>query len=171
VDGCQRDAHALEPLQDSAKPFEFLSELHPALPHHLRSRVIYLKPASSCILEMSSRDVTNRLRERVWNGSIPLEIRLQKEDCRTYHDSDPYLVCTSTFTMLRPGNPHTDSFMTDTIPTPLLPRPPHPQTPRVLLAEPHFPRCPSLRHMALLRRRAPKMALPPRPPLRPLLGR
>jgi autophagy-related protein 5 len=41
---------------------------------------------------MSSRDVTSRLRERVWNGSIPLEIRLHKGDCRTYDDSDPYLV-------------------------------------------------------------------------------
>ncbi len=41
---------------------------------------------------MSSRDVTSRLRESVWNGSIPLEIRLHKGDCRTYDDSDPYLV-------------------------------------------------------------------------------
>jgi autophagy-related protein 5 len=41
----------------------------------------------------SSRDVTSRLRERVWNGSIALEIRLHKGDCRTYDDSDPYLVC------------------------------------------------------------------------------
>ncbi|KAH7073031.1 autophagy protein 5 [Paraphoma chrysanthemicola] len=41
---------------------------------------------------MSYRDVTSRLRERVWNGSIPLEIRLHKGDCRTYDDSDPYLI-------------------------------------------------------------------------------
>jgi autophagy-related protein 5 len=41
---------------------------------------------------MSARDVTSRLRESVWNGSIPLEIRLDKADCRTYDDSDPYLV-------------------------------------------------------------------------------
>lgn len=41
---------------------------------------------------MGSRDVTARLRQAVWNGSIPLEIRLHKGDCRTYDDSDPYLV-------------------------------------------------------------------------------
>ncbi|KAL6709706.1 Autophagy protein 5 [Coniothyrium glycines] len=41
---------------------------------------------------MSSRDVTSRLRERVWHGSIPLEIRLYRGDCRTYDDSEPYLV-------------------------------------------------------------------------------
>ncbi|CAO2648957.1 Nn.00g099060.m01.CDS01 [Neocucurbitaria sp. VM-36] len=39
-----------------------------------------------------SRDVTSRLRQSVWNGSIPLEIRLHKGDCRTYDDSDPYLI-------------------------------------------------------------------------------
>ncbi|KAH6612586.1 autophagy protein 5 [Boeremia exigua] len=41
---------------------------------------------------MSSRDVTSRLRESVWNGSIPLEVRLHNEDCRTYDDSDPYII-------------------------------------------------------------------------------
>ncbi|KAF2710503.1 autophagy protein 5 [Pleomassaria siparia CBS 279.74] len=40
----------------------------------------------------SSRDVTSRLRQNVWNGSIPLEICLDKGDCRTYDDSDPYLI-------------------------------------------------------------------------------
>ena len=32
------------------------------------------------------------LQSRIWNGSLPLEIRLAAPDCRTYHDSDPYLV-------------------------------------------------------------------------------
>ncbi|KAH3988433.1 autophagy protein 5 [Parastagonospora nodorum] len=41
---------------------------------------------------MSSREVTSRLREKVWNGSVPLEIRLHKGDCRTYDDSDAYLI-------------------------------------------------------------------------------
>lgn len=41
---------------------------------------------------MSTREVTSRLREKVWNGSIPLEIRLDRNDCRTYDESDPYLV-------------------------------------------------------------------------------
>ncbi|KAF2876857.1 autophagy protein 5 [Massariosphaeria phaeospora] len=39
-----------------------------------------------------SRDVASRLRQTVWNGSVPLEIRLHKGDCRTYDDSDPYLI-------------------------------------------------------------------------------
>lgn len=46
----------------------------------------------SCIVFMSSRDVTSRLRESVWNGSVPLEVRLHSGDCRTYDDSEPYLV-------------------------------------------------------------------------------
>ncbi|KAJ4987190.1 autophagy protein Apg5 [Stagonosporopsis vannaccii] len=41
---------------------------------------------------MSSRDVTSRLRESVWNGSIPLEVRLHNGDCRTYDDSVPYMI-------------------------------------------------------------------------------
>lgn len=44
---------------------------------------------------MGSRDVTSRLRESVWHGSIPLEVRLHNGDCRTYDTSDPYLVRTS----------------------------------------------------------------------------
>ncbi|KAF2499269.1 autophagy protein 5 [Lophium mytilinum] len=32
------------------------------------------------------------LQAKVWNGSIPLEIRLASSDCRTYDVSDPYLV-------------------------------------------------------------------------------
>ncbi|KAF1914926.1 autophagy protein-like protein 5 [Ampelomyces quisqualis] len=41
---------------------------------------------------MSARQLTGRLREGVWNGSIPLEIRLHSSDCRTYDDSEPYLI-------------------------------------------------------------------------------
>ncbi|KAG9196291.1 autophagy protein 5 [Alternaria panax] len=41
---------------------------------------------------MASRDVTSRLRQSTWDGSIPLEIRLHKGDCRTYDESDPYLI-------------------------------------------------------------------------------
>ena len=32
------------------------------------------------------------LQKKIWSGSIPLEIRLATSDCRTYDDSDPYLV-------------------------------------------------------------------------------
>ncbi|EMD62042.1 hypothetical protein COCSADRAFT_95423 [Bipolaris sorokiniana ND90Pr] len=41
---------------------------------------------------MASKDVTGRLRQSTWNGSIPLEIRLHKGDCRTYDESDPYII-------------------------------------------------------------------------------
>lgn len=38
------------------------------------------------------RDVGGKLRQTVWDGSIPLEIRLHKGDCITYDESEPYLV-------------------------------------------------------------------------------
>ena len=68
------------------------------LPHY-RSTVPRLPPGAlaTCISDafasMASRDVTGRLRQSTWNGSIPLEIRLHKGDCRTYDESEPYLVC------------------------------------------------------------------------------
>ncbi|KAF2178566.1 autophagy protein-like protein 5 [Zopfia rhizophila CBS 207.26] len=40
----------------------------------------------------SSRDLQAKLQKTVWNGSIPLEIRLANADCRTYDESDPYLI-------------------------------------------------------------------------------
>ncbi|KAI4923062.1 autophagy protein 5 [Alternaria infectoria] len=39
-----------------------------------------------------AENVASRLRQSTWNGSIPLEIRLHKGDCRTYDESDPYLI-------------------------------------------------------------------------------
>lgn len=39
---------------------------------------------------MANRDIATRLRERVWDASIPLEIRLHKADSSSY-DSEPYL--------------------------------------------------------------------------------
>lgn len=32
------------------------------------------------------------LQKQVWSGSVPLDIRLATADCRSYDDSDPYLV-------------------------------------------------------------------------------
>ncbi|WPH01156.1 Hypothetical protein R9X50_00399100 [Acrodontium crateriforme] len=34
----------------------------------------------------------SNLQSKVWNGSISLEIRLAASDCRTYNESEPYLV-------------------------------------------------------------------------------
>lgn len=40
----------------------------------------------------AARDVSSRLRRNTWNGSIPLEIRLHKGDCRTYDEGHGYLI-------------------------------------------------------------------------------
>lgn len=32
------------------------------------------------------------LQKKVWNGSLPLEIRLVASDCRTYDESEPYFI-------------------------------------------------------------------------------
>lgn len=32
------------------------------------------------------------LQSKIWNGSIPLEIRLAASDCRTYDESEPYFI-------------------------------------------------------------------------------
>ncbi|KAH0423470.1 hypothetical protein KCU90_g8731, partial [Aureobasidium melanogenum] len=32
------------------------------------------------------------IQKKVWAGSLPLEIRLASADCRTYDETDPYLI-------------------------------------------------------------------------------
>ncbi|KAK7542275.1 autophagy protein 5 [Phyllosticta citribraziliensis] len=39
----------------------------------------------------SPRDVT-AVQKQIWNGSIPLQITLASTDCRTFDESDPYLI-------------------------------------------------------------------------------
>ncbi|KAK8168017.1 autophagy protein Apg5-domain-containing protein [Phyllosticta citrichinensis] len=39
----------------------------------------------------SQRDVT-AVQKQIWNGSIPLQISLASTDCRTFDESDPYLI-------------------------------------------------------------------------------
>ena len=41
---------------------------------------------------MSSKTSLAALQAKVWDGRLPLEIRLSPSDCKTYDDSDPYLV-------------------------------------------------------------------------------
>lgn len=36
----------------------------------------------------------NALQQKIWTGSLPLEIRLAASDCRTYDESDAYLIQT-----------------------------------------------------------------------------
>lgn len=61
------------------------------LPHNQPSHPSRTQDCLTLLL-MSSRDVTSRLRESVWQGSVPLELRLHNGDCRTYDESDPYMV-------------------------------------------------------------------------------
>lgn len=58
---------------------------------------------------MTTRDIATRLRERVWDASIPLEIRLHKADSTSY-DSEAYLVCCFTI-LARPSLTSGYSFM------------------------------------------------------------
>lgn len=37
----------------------------------------------------------NSIQEKVWEGKLPLEIVLAPSECRTYDQSEPYLVCPS----------------------------------------------------------------------------
>ncbi|KAA6407556.1 MAG: autophagy 5 [Lasallia pustulata] len=87
------------------------------------------------------------LQEVIWNGSLPLEIRLSPSESRTYDQTDPYLIHYPRLSYL-----------------PFLLPPP-----RLLRPLPHLPLRPPLLRLVLLRIRPPKMALPARPPLGPLL--
>ncbi|KAF1984553.1 hypothetical protein K402DRAFT_447573 [Aulographum hederae CBS 113979] len=40
---------------------------------------------------MSSPDLL-QLQQKIWQGTVPLEIRLSASECRTYDQSDPYLI-------------------------------------------------------------------------------
>ena len=44
------------------------------------------------------------LRDRIWAGRLPLEIRLSPAECRTYDRSDPFLVGGLALSVL-PHNP------------------------------------------------------------------
>jgi autophagy-related protein 5 len=41
---------------------------------------------------MPTPSALSALQQRVWSGSLPLEIRLAPSDCRTFADSEPYLI-------------------------------------------------------------------------------
>lgn len=64
---------------------------------------------------MSSRDVARKLRQSTWNGSLPLEIRLHKGDCRTYDKSDAYLV-TLTISILHRLSPRAGTNFSGIVP-------------------------------------------------------
>src|SRR5947199_8045448 len=41
-----------------------------------------------------STDGVNLIQKKIWEGSLPLEIRLSPSECRSFDQSDPYLVRT-----------------------------------------------------------------------------
>ncbi|KAL8882463.1 MAG: hypothetical protein Q9192_007580 [Flavoplaca navasiana] len=41
---------------------------------------------------MTVQEQSIRLQDAIWDGSVPLDIRLSPQECRTYDDSDSYLI-------------------------------------------------------------------------------
>ena len=85
----------MDPLKLLNSPF-FCSKLpgvsslvnDPSLAFRLQAKL----PVCSSPVMMSSPRNLSSLQKEVWNGSIPLEIRLASSECRTFDHSDPYLV-------------------------------------------------------------------------------
>ncbi|PSK55280.1 Autophagy protein 5 [Elsinoe australis] len=50
------------------------------------------------------------LQRRIWDGSLPLEIRLAAADCTTYDKSDPYMICHPRLAYLPPLLPRIHAF-------------------------------------------------------------
>ncbi len=60
------------------------------------------------------------LQKKIWSGSIPLEIRLAASDCRTYDDSEPYLVQCSRLSYLAFLLPRLHAFLSPNLINPEL---------------------------------------------------
>ena len=67
---------------------------------------------------MTSTKETQALQNLVWEGSLPIEIRLAASECRVYDQADPYLVGSCTSTMVQDAN---DLGNLDTVSTFILP--------------------------------------------------
>ena len=78
---------------------------------------------------MTSTKETQALQNLVWEGSLPIEIRLVASECRVYDQADPYLVRSCASTMVQDANELGDS---DTVSTVILPTF-HPPTPPYFL--------------------------------------
>lgn len=50
---------------------------------------------------MTSTKEAQNLQSSVWDGSLPIEIRLSASECRIYDQADPYLVCHSISTKIQ----------------------------------------------------------------------
>lgn len=67
---------------------------------------------------MTSTKETQALQNLVWEGSLPIEIRLVASECRVYDQADPYLVTSGASTMVQDAN---DLGGLDTVSTFILP--------------------------------------------------
>lgn len=52
---------------------------------------------------MTFQPESTRLQDAIWDGSVPLDIRLSPQECRVYDKSDPYLVSLSDSTVILQG--------------------------------------------------------------------
>jgi hypothetical protein len=52
-------------------------------------------PTPSPITEMANEPSLTTIQQRIWDGKLPLEVALDPAECRTFDDSDPYLVSVS----------------------------------------------------------------------------
>lgn len=52
---------------------------------------------------MTFQQDSTRLQDEIWDGSVPLEIRLSPQECRIYDKSDPYLVSLSDSVVISQG--------------------------------------------------------------------
>ena len=53
---------------------------------------------------MTSTKEAQALQNLVWDGSLPIEIRLVASECRVYDQADPYLVRSCASTMIQNAN-------------------------------------------------------------------
>ncbi len=86
---CQNNIHSISVVK---QPNIF----HP-LSHHNHAALIRPRPRYDphpqplTVMPASPERIAS-LQSKIWSGSLPLEIRLAASDCRTYTDSDPYLI-------------------------------------------------------------------------------
>ena len=95
------------------------------------------------------------MEDAVWEGSIPLEIRLSPSECRTFDQADPYLVSCAWITV---GRAH--QILIDPMPTAILSSFSVEAGPRFLYTMSHRRRRPRSFGLVRLRGDSAEMALP-----------
>lgn len=59
--------------------------------HHHVTTAPSIREPNYAVMPAPSSSISS-LQSKIWNGSSPLEIRLAASDCRTYDESEPYLI-------------------------------------------------------------------------------